>query len=135
MTLQHDGSEGGGDHRKKPMSECREAKGGVSMRLHRGMVMEGSKGRRQRRKEGRKEGDAGALHSRWSFRCHGNPSAACVASAQQYASDSPDPVKKNKETDETSVNAKDTSKTKHGPSEKSIVIPRLYFFFNSLLFF
>ncbi len=43
-------------------------------------------------KEGSKEGDAGALQLRWSLRCHGNPSAACVASAQQCASDFPDPV-------------------------------------------
>lgn len=63
--------------------------------------MEGSKGERQGRKVGSKEGDAGALQSRWSFRCHGNPSAACVASAQQCASDSPDPVKGQKQVTKT----------------------------------
>lgn len=63
--------------------------------------MAGSKDRRQ----GRKEKDAAkqyvvttlqhtALQSQWSFRCRGNPSVACVASAQQCASDSPNPVKK-----------------------------------------
>lgn len=83
--------------------------------------MEGSKGGRQ---GGRKEGDAGALQSRWSFRCRGNPSAACVASAQQYASDSPDPVKTNKQYTRV-ISVKVTSKRKCGQSEKSTVIPCL----------
>lgn len=45
-----------------------------------------NKGRR------RKEGHAGAVQSQRGFRCRGNPSAVCVASAQQCASDSPVPV-------------------------------------------
>lgn len=55
------------------------------------MVIEGGKGGRGKGES--KEGDAGSLQSLQSFRCRGNPSAACVASAQQCASDSPDPVK------------------------------------------
>lgn len=71
------------------MSKCREAKRGVSMSAPRD-----GHGRKQKvGGQGSQEGDAGALQSRWSFRCRGNPSAACVASAQQCASDSQDPVK------------------------------------------
>lgn len=54
--------------------------------------MDESRRRRQGRKEGNKEGHAGALQSRWGFRCRGNPSATCVVFALQCASDSPVPV-------------------------------------------
>lgn len=92
VALQHYGSER--RESKKRMGKCRcKKRGSVWLHRHRGTVVEGSEERRQVRKEGSKEGDAGALQLQQSFRCLGNRSTACVASSQQCASGSPDPVK------------------------------------------
>lgn len=91
------------------MSECREAEGRGQCDCIEGWSWKEAKG--WEGKEGRRE--MLVLCSR--FRCRGNPSAACVASAQQCASDSPDPGTKNKKqnNNKTSVTVvKDPSERK-----------------------